>query len=50
MSQLNTLLENDGIIMLSTLLSDGNIKQNHRLTWCMHRQETGILVFSHETA
>ena len=33
MAQLNSLISSDGVILFSTLLSDGPIKPNTRLNW-----------------
>ncbi len=47
MSQLDLLLKDDGIILFSTLLSDGNIKPNHRLDWWYASPRNGhISLFS----
>lgn len=47
MSQLDSLLKEDGIILLTTLFSDGNIEQNHRLSWWYASPRNGhISLFS----
>jgi SAM-dependent methyltransferase len=47
MSDLDELLEKNGIILFSTLLSDGNIKPNQRLSWWYASPRNGhISLFS----
>lgn len=47
MSNLNTLLAPDGLILFSTLLSDGNIHANQKLTWWYASPRNGhISLFS----
>jgi hypothetical protein len=47
MNQLGTLLADDGIIVFSTLLSDGQIKPNQRLSWWYAAPRNGhISLFS----
>ena len=46
-SHLSLLLDNDGIILFSTLLSDGNIAKNQRLNWWYASPRNGhISLFS----
>jgi len=47
MSQLNLLLEDEGIVLFSTLLSDGHIKRNQRISWWYASPRNGhISLFS----
>jgi SAM-dependent methyltransferase len=47
MTDLNSLLSPDGIVLFSTLLSDGNIKPNQRLLWWYASPRNGhISLFS----
>jgi SAM-dependent methyltransferase len=47
MSRLNSLLDNDGIVMFSTLISDGQIKPNQRISWWYASPRNGhISLFS----
>jgi hypothetical protein len=47
MSTLRTLLSVDGLIFFSTLLSDGNIRPNHRINWWYASPRNGhISLFS----
>jgi len=46
-SQLNLLLDDEGIVLFSTLLSDGNIEKNRRLDWWYASPRNGhISLFS----
>ena len=47
LSDLNALLSNDGLLLFSTLLSDGNIQPNQRLSWWYASPRNGhISLFS----
>lgn len=50
MSQLRSLLKKDGIILFTTLLSDGNLFPNHRLDWWYAAPRNGhISLFSSDS-
>ncbi len=50
MSNLNTLLAPNGIILFSTLLTDGNIQKNRRIDWWYASPRNGhISLFSRES-
>jgi SAM-dependent methyltransferase len=50
MSNLCSLLSPDGLVLFSTLLSDGNIQQNQRLTWWYASPRNGhISLYSNDS-